>query len=46
MDVSLVGNGNKKTARGDGIDLLWGNRAVKKERKTLEPSLRFFPHLA
>jgi len=43
MNLSLVEHGNKKTARGDGIDLLWGeNRAVKKERKTLKPSLRFF----
>jgi hypothetical protein len=32
----------KKTARGDGVDLLWGNRAVQKRRKNPEALPSFF----
>jgi hypothetical protein len=32
---------HKKTARGNGIDLLWGNRAVKRKEKPVKPSLLF-----
>jgi hypothetical protein len=42
MTLSLVELGNKKTARGDGIDLLWGETGrLKKKEKPWSPPFIF-----